>query len=215
MVIILNGTRHTLPSCYEELTATQYQRIVSEWDLTKEIADRDYLKLFNILAGTDFQSLHATEENEQTVWNAIRWIIEQPFKFSETIPKALEIDGKALTIPRKVGALSIGQNIHLRQLIDKSKYLEENIVMATAVYLQPLFDGAKFDYDRSVELGKKIGDMPAYLIRPIGFFLLNSAWKSGRMHGSSYRKTLRSLIGQLRRMWPIWLSGNGSPRLQT
>lgn len=213
--MIVNGHKKTIPSCYEEVSTRHYQQMVKEWIDDKPIAEKDYFKLFCILTDTNFKSFQASSVNEATIWNAIRWTVEQNFQFSDVFPKVLKIGDKLITLPKKVGALSIGQNIHLRQLLDKSKYVEENLSMATAIYLQPLIDNSKFDYDRAVEIEKEIAEMPAYLIRPVGFFLLTNALLSGRTRGINWLKTLNSHIRSIRRMLPTLPNGRGLFRMPT
>lgn len=202
-MIELNGERYVMPSCYEELKTKHYCRIHSEWDLDKPEEQRDYFKLFCILSDSDFKSFVPTNENEVTIWNAIAFVINQPFKFTEEIPKALEVGEKNLSIPRKIEMQSIGQNIILKQQINKVKSFEACIGIATAIYLQPEWSGTKFDFDKAMELKEIIDEMPAYLIYPIGFFLLKGAMsygkpsQNGTSHTTSSRilKTLNRLLG--------------------
>jgi len=207
MVIILNGERKEIPSCFEELTTKQWELIVPE--LAKPLVERDYFHIFNILSGTSFTDYHATAENEVTIWNAVRWIVEQPFVTNDEFPKVLEIEGKLITLPKRVEKLSIGQNIHLKQLLNDSKYVEENLSSAVAIYLQPIYDNKKFDYDRALELKAIVEQMPMYLIRPIGFFLLTSASVHGNKHMSNWRRILNSLTQRCARMLPRWLWSRG------
>lgn len=210
MAIKLNGKDYDCPVCYEELKTRHYQRMMSpEWEPDKPIVERDYFKLFCILTDSDFKSFHATSENEVTIWNAIKWVIETPFNPPNEIPKYLKLGDKIVTVPLNMKALSIGQNIHLRQVLDKSTYLEEGISMATAIYLQPEYDQQKFNYDKALELEKIIREMPIYLIRPIGFFLLMSAVKSGTNPMNFLKKIRHNLTGKLKRMSLIWLNGKG------
>lgn len=189
MVIRINGERKEVPSCFEEITTLQYEKIVKEWELDKPIEERDYFKLFNILTDSNFTAVESTPELEATIWNVIRWIVEQPFYFSEELPKVLKINEVIVDIPRDIRGLSIGQNIHLKQALSKSKYVEANLSEAVAIYLQPLYDKKKFNYDRAVELKKEIEQMPVYLIRPIGFFL----FKNVNQHGSGLTIFLKKM----------------------
>ncbi len=180
MVIELNGTKYEIPQCFEELKTRHYCRIYSEWDVDKEEADRDYFKLFCILTDTDFKSFVGTNENEAAIWNAIAWIINQTFKFSEELPKALKVGDRLIGIHKKVEYKSIGQNIILRQQIAKMPNLQSGISIATAIYLQPEWSDSKFDLDKAMELKEVIDEMPARLIYPIGFFLLRNALSYGK-----------------------------------
>lgn len=224
MVIKLNDTKYDCPVCWEEVKVRQHQRMISEWDATKQLADRDYFKLFTILTDSDFTKFHSTAVNEVTIWNAIRWVIEQPFNFSNETPKALEIGGKSILLPTKVADLSIGQNIHLRQAIEGGQALFDkdgkvvdysNYSLAVAIYLQPIIDGAKFDYDRALEIEKQILEMPAYKIRPIGFFIVTNVLKYGRMPVLNWLKTLANHIKTRKRMWLTSLSGNALHLMRT
>jgi len=219
MVISLNGERKEIPSCFEELTTKQYERIISEWGIEKPLVERDFFKLFQIFCDTDFTDFHATSENEVTIWNAVRWFVESEFQFSEELPKVLQVThngiSKTITIPKRIEALSIGQNIHLKQLLTKSKYLEEQLSASVAIYLQPLYDEKKFDYDRAMELKESIEQMPAYLIRPIGFFLLKSALPRGTNTVNRWQKMKNNLTERAVKMWPISQVFTGSTRLKT
>jgi hypothetical protein len=215
MVISLNGERKNIPSCFEEITTKQYERIISEWGIDKPLVERDFFKLFQIFTDTNFTDFHATAENEVTIWNAVRWFVESDFKFSEELPKVLKINECTVTIPKRIQALSIGQNIHLKQLLTKSKYLEEQLSAACAIYLQPLYDGKKFDYDRAMELKAVIEQMPAYLIRPIGFFLLKSALPHGATTQSKWQRMKNNLTERKERILLTWQGFTNSISLRT
>ena len=215
MVVKLNGTNYNCPVCHEERTIGEYQRVTEHWDQSRDVADRDYFKLFCLLTNTDYKSFHATSENEVTIWNAIKWFIEMPFPV-RGVPKALKVGDKILLIPKKIESLSIGANIHLRQIADKSNRLVNDkgevleytcYSMAVAIFLQPIYDERPFDFDRAQELEKLILDMPAYLIRPIGFFLLANASKSGASSAKHWRQFLNIL--NIRR-WKLWPKLRGS-----
>lgn len=174
----VNGKKIECPSCYEELTTGGYQRALF-WDDDKpDVADRDFFKLFSILTETDYAGITQTPENEVSIWNAVGWYVTQPFRFSTELPKALEINRKIVDVPKGVGHISIGQNIHLRRLIEKSKYVEENISMAVAIALQPEYDGKPFDIDRAKQLEKIVLDMPICLTYPVGFFFASECGKA-------------------------------------
>lgn len=207
MVIGINGHKKEIPDCFERLTARQWELLVPE--LAKEVENRDHFAIFNILAETSFKDFHATAENEVTIWNAIRWIYEQPISDGE-IPKVLQIGKRIVTISKRIQNLSIGQNIHLKQLIAGATYVEENICAAVAIYLQPLYDNDKFDYDKALELKGEIEKMPAWLIRPIGFFLLTSVSLHGRKQTSNWQRILNNLMQRCARMLPLWLRSQGS-----
>mgnify|MGYP001112293355 CR=1 FL=1 len=153
----VNGKKICCPACYEELKTGTFQRVFREWDPEEpDISKRDGFKLFSILSDSDFAGMERTLENEAAIWQATGWFITQPFRFSAELPKVLQIGEKRITVPKKVSLLTFGQNINLRQAITESKYMEENISMAVAICLQPLYDESKYDFDSEKELEKLI-----------------------------------------------------------
>jgi len=206
----LNGQPAECPGSYEEIKTRHYVRILKEWDQSVDIADRDYFHLFNILTDGKFTDFSRTVENEITFHNVISWVLTQDFKFSTILPKVLEYKGELVPIPLEIGELSIGQNIHLRRdYIDKSKILEENLSIATAIYLQPKIDNGQFSMKRAIEIAKDFDEMPAYLIYPIGFFLLRRALTFGMLPGKRSplpRINLRQTFVQMWRALPRFIS---------
>lgn len=204
VAVKLNGTRFDCPSSWMEITTGQYIKVVKEWDRDKDIADRDYFKLFNILTDGKFTGHQNTTENDITILSCVGWVITEDFMFDKKLPKVLDIAGKVIDIPKHPGELSIGQNIHLRRdFMDKSELLEENIAIATAIFLQPLIDGKKFHVERAKELAKDIEKMPAYLIYPIGFFLLKRVQSFGMPSVRIWSQIKTNLRQMLKRTWPL------------
>lgn len=200
----LNGVPYECPACWTELSAHKYIRMMKEWDQEKDLEDRDFFKLFNILTGSDFKKVAITDEIEAIIWSCVHWVIDERFEFSSTLPKVLQVGDKSIFIPADPGHLSIGQNIMVRQAIEGTKSLEENIAVAAAIYLQPLYDEGKFDADRAMELQEKILDMPVYLVYPVGFFLLNRALSYGKPRMNAASRMINSLITRLNRMRLGW-----------
>lgn len=191
--VILNGKSYQCATCKEELTIGQYQRILKEWHSSDpDILKRDNLNLFCILTKTDFKQLVITPENEQAIFECISWVLTEPFNYSKDLPKALQIGDQTLLIPNRIGGLSIGQNILLKQILDSCQYLEEGISMAVAIYLQPEYDTQerisalndhnprKFDYAKAKELEQVVSNMTATVVYPIGFFLLSRVLTGGQ-----------------------------------
>lgn len=168
------------PSCYAEMKVRHYIRILKEWEDGSDIADRDYYKLFDILTDGLYTGFDRTVENQVSLIDLIGWVITEPFEFGKDLPKVLNFKGKFIDIPRSPRELSIGQNIHLRRdYVEQSKKIEENIAIATAIYLQPIIDNSLFKMPRAIEICKEIEEMPINLIYPIGFFLLQRSLRFG------------------------------------
>lgn len=204
-----NGNKILVPGCYEELTTGRFQKAVT-WDSSPPPDKRDYLQLFCLLSGTDFKSSDLTTSQQVTLENTIRWYFEQPYEFSKELPKAIKFKGKILMLPRDLGDLGIGQNIFLHQRIVQTKFLEENIAVAAATIIQPLYDNAKFNSDRVKELEKEILEMPITVIYPIGFFLLSRLLPSGSGPWRVWLQILINLKQRLKRMWQGWRRSIGS-----
>lgn len=209
--IKLNGKKYLIPSSWKEVTTIQYIRIITEWASSAEdIADRDFFILINIFTGLNFKRFERTIDNEITLTSALEWVITEPFRFQDTLPKVLKIGNKSVSIPEDPRELSIGQNIHLRRdFIEKSKYLEENISIATAIYLQPIIDNSLFKINRAKEISKQLEDMPAYLIYPIGFFLLRRALGFGGKPAKFWpllKISLSTMFGRMLHGWRKFIS---------
>lgn len=213
MVTYLNGERYEHAHCWGVLKTKHYCRIYSEWQDPKiELEDRDYFKLFSILTDTDFKAFNSTAHNEVTIWNCVRWVVEQPTEYEIAIPRVLKINGKFVDIPERPELLSIGQNVQLSSRIAKMKDLNEGISVATAIFLQPLYDEEKFDIKKALKLKEVIDEMPAAVIWPIGFFLLSRAMKNGPHGSRSWSRIKDSLTFRLGKMLPGWLTLKGLSR---
>jgi hypothetical protein len=216
ITLTLNDKKIKSPACYEELGTGRFERVFKEWDMSNtDITKRDYFHLFNILSDTKFTSFSPTPENEVTIWNCIKWYIEQPYEFPVEIPKVLQIGDKVIDLPESIGELGIGQNIYLRQAIHKSKYIQENISLAVATYLQPIYDNAKFDSKRVKELQEVIKEMPIHLTYPVGFFLLTRAIESGWKPLRTWQQIRNNLKQSLKKTWREWRRFQGSPDSMT
>lgn len=176
--ILLNGNKIKIPSCWEEVTVSQYIKMITEWEPEKDIADRDYFELLNILTDKKYK-YERNSEMEVTLIDLVGWVVLQPFEFSKELPKVFKYEDKIVDVPRETRELSIGQNIHLRREMEKNKVLEASIPIAIGIYLQPLIDKTKFDIARAKEIAEVIKSKPIYLMHPIGFFLLRRVLKAG------------------------------------
>lgn len=202
----LNGGKYSCPSCWDEMKVRHYIRIIKEWEDGTDIADRDYFKLANILMDGKFTDFEKSADNQVTLINLVGWVITEPFEFNKSLPKVLRLKDKNISIPEDPRDLSIGQNIHLRRdYIEKSQKLEENIAIATAIYLQPIIDNSLFKMKRAEAIAKEIEDLPITLIYPIGFFLLNRAMKFGMPPEKTLLPIKTNLKKTLKKMLQGWL----------
>lgn len=198
--VLFNGKKQLVPNCWEEVTTKQYISIIKDWDTDKDIADRDYFKLLNILTDNKYK-YDQSVENQITLIDLVGWVIFQPAPFKEApLPKLIMFHGEPIDIPRNIKQLSIGQNIHLRREIEKLKLLDACIPIAMGIYLQPIIDKtSKFSLDRAREIAKEVEELPISLTYPIGFFLLTSAIQPGRTMPGIWQRVNSSLNRILKR----------------
>jgi len=208
MVVRINDEKINCPERWEQLTTDQYQKIVG-WDTDKELTDRDYFKLFNILSKREYPSFVDTPENQFTLLGIVEWVLYQPFPYLE-LHETIEIRDRTIAVPREIKLLSIGQNIHARQEIDKAVVLRNRETgklidcscysILVAIYLQPLVDGGDFDFKKAQVLEREIASMPIVEVRAIGFFLLNHVLMRGQSSIPTWRKILTNLIRKEKRL---------------
>lgn len=208
MILTINDKKHETVNCYEGLATHRFQRLHKEWGFDKPVAERDPFQLFCILNDLPFKKVEPTEENEAAVWSAIKWYFDTQFDLTtEEVPKVIQIDDKMIDLPENPALLSSGQNIALRQAIDGTTYLNENIAIALAIYLQPIYDNTnrepgkkkvRFEMKRARELEKKIEQLPITVTGPAGFFLLVNALPSGKNSARTWPQILFNLRRKLK-----------------
>ncbi len=202
---------------YAELTTRVYENVFAKWNMELPIEERDYVHLFKLLRSEEavLYNFESPVETEEKIWQLVRWFVESSPNYASEPPKVFTLGGKEIEVPKNVGALSAGQNIVLRQMMDKGKYINQFIGMAVAIYLQPLVDGTKFKKSRAVELyEQEIASRPASEIYPLGFFLLNRVNKNGLTQARSFRSLRVSHTARLRRTLLTWLGlidSSGTP----
>ena len=213
-MVTLNGVRHESPTRWSEMKTRHYQRLIKEWDQDKDIADRDYFKLFNILTDSKFGAFENTIENQVKIEHAFAWVVFEPFRFKDSPPQTLEISGRVADIPKSLKTVSIGANIKARQALDKASVLVDEkgnfkdcdcYSLLVAIYLQPdLLPTIKggFNWANAQLLEKGIAEMPIEVVRPIGFFLLKNVYKYGQRHERTWKQILINLANKIRRMLP-------------
>ncbi len=155
----------------------QFIKMASEWD------GSDLVQLFSILSGMEYKALRDTHDYvlEEQLLNATKFVYEEPMAFKEAkVPHWITINSRQVRIPAHIGGLSIGQSIHVRQALDKVKTWEELLAFVVAIYIQPIYDEADFDYHRAMELEQDILKLPITETYPLGFFLLKPLMKYGQ-----------------------------------
>jgi len=190
----INGQPTYCPTEFEELNGRIFQRIYSHWDLLKPVLERDHFKLFCILTDKPFDRMEHTPENEVAMEELTRWVLETEPQFK--IVESITIQGRTISIPRDIGALPVGQSLLLKAAIDRTKFLQENICFACAVYLQPLLDGSKPNLESIKKWESEFEKLPITDIFSVGFFLLSHATRSSQRSPSVWRQ-IKKLRGML------------------
>ena len=203
----LGREKYQAPGSWKEVTLKQYVRIKRDWEPDKDIADRDYFKLLKILINHPGDiKLEKTIESDLTLMSILGWVITEEERFSRELPKALKIGRHVHMVPQNPSDLSIGQNIHLRRAIEKAKIMEEVVAIAVAIYMQPIIDGGKkFDHARALEIAAELEDMPAWVVYPVGFFLLRRVARFGMRPVPRWHLMINNLGRKFGRMLPDWL----------
>jgi len=186
------GRKEITPATSWATTTTeQFQKMAIDWD------GEDLVKLFSIISGMEYKALANTHDFalEEQLLSATKFVYNEPMNFKDDqIPTHIDLNGKQVRIPKSVGDLSIGQNIHVRQAIEKAKCPEELISFVTAIYLQTLYDETQdFDYHRAMELEQDILKLPITQTYPIGIFFL----KKLTGYGGNILSRLNLLITRL------------------
>lgn len=189
------------PQAMREMTVEQFQNIVGKWDF------EDWIQVFSIITGLKATDIASSSDGsvEGALYEAIAFLLDKrEWEKLNTlpIPKTLELRPlwqkdcpllvDTVTIPRKLGGMTIGQKIQARKSIEDVKDIREGLSIVTAIYLQPLIDKGKFDMLRVIEIESVIAKMPLTRIYPIGFFLLRQLRITG-----NWRTKLWSLIRNL------------------
>lgn len=196
----INGKRIDLPSGWHEVDTETFQRI-------KSIEEPDIISLFSAVAGFDHQMVAQSDdiELELAMYQVTSFIVntngEEYFRKAEP-PHFFEIVGKKVAVERNLEAMTIEQNLVVRQRLIQLKFLEQAISFVIAVYLQPKIDG-KFDLNRAKEIEKDVLKMPIEDTFPIGFFLLNRLQTFGKNGVRLWLHHLTSWMSSNTR-WPKW-----------
>ena len=185
---LASGERLRVPNSWRTTTTDIFQKIIEQWEPDKPIKERSVLKLFNIMIGMDISPEEDDLDLEAAIWECTRYVYNEQIDFAKLpLPKYFNIGGVVIELPKDLGRLKIGQNIHVRQELQAVKDPNAAMSIVTAIYLQPIYDkvvyGLKeslFDFHRAKELEKIILQMPITDVYPVGFFFLMQLRTYGR-----------------------------------
>ncbi len=191
VVLRVNGNRVQCPTCWADVSTNTFLKIRKKWEPEKPIQERNRIKLFGLLTGTNYEKVSQSEDYglEAAIYEVTEFVYSEQIDFSALpIPDKLDISGVTVTIPKNVGSLTIGQNAIVRQSINQAQDEIATICTVSAIYLQPFYMAesvngklvkAAFEMERAKELEPLLLSMPIVQIYPIGFFFLKKLAESG------------------------------------
>lgn len=195
---VINGKNISCPSCYDDLTTKKFVEIITEWEPEKDIAERDFFKLFCMLSGTQYAGFENKPETELSIWNAVSWFLTSTP--SKEVPGVLKVQDNIVMLPEK-DSISIGQMISIRRKMQACTMMEEVLIMALATGLQPIIDG-EYNIAKAEALEEVIAEMPVSQTYGAGFFFLNHALSYGQHTTIALNQILNNLRQSLNRLWP-------------
>ncbi len=199
-VRLTTGQRIRVADSWATATTDTFQRIISLWQPELDIKERSTLKLFNIMVGLD---ISPEEEDDidlaAAIWECTRFVYEENMNLTKLpVPKFISISGVKIEIPKDLGRLKIGQNIHARQELAAVNDSNAAMSIIVAIYLQPLIDKSAFDFHRAKQIELQILQMPITQIYPIGFFLLNRLRNYGKGLLPNLSRMIRMIMQDVR-----------------
>lgn len=203
LVVVVNEERIKVPICWEEVTTEMYQRLIQ--------SDNTPLGLFCALINKEFDSIRktASDEVEESIYRCTNFILDDKPEFlSADIPEYIIYKHKSYKIPKKLQALTLEQNMHVKNRMHDGIAVESLIAFTIAIYLQPILDAAEFDFDRALELEKEIEHMPIDQTYSIGFFYLSKLQNFGRsgLLFYSLRKQISKILNRKLLRLPMFRS---------
>lgn len=204
----INGVSYQAKTSWDDVTMADFQRIYVQWkdELEKAPEDRDYFKLFCILNDFKFTDFIPTAAIQEAITVLVTWALVIP-NFGP-VPKTFSILGNTADIPTSFGMLSIGQNIVMKQLLDKATYNEELLTDAIAIGVQPLIDG-KYISKRVAEFKEDILKRKVSECYELGFFFVARAVRAGLEHNTNWSPILNSHFMKPVKTFLLWLESIG------
>lgn len=198
VVISVNKEKIKYPTCWPEVTTGQFQRF-------KGIEKPDLFSGFCAMVDINFTEIakKKQEDIEVALYQHTSFLFTTREYFRDLEPqKSLTINGRVCMIPLNLEALTIEQNMNIKQAMEGKKVLEELISYALAVFLQPIYDGGEYDPARVVALERDLVDLPIEQTFPIGFFYLS------KLNGYGASGLLKWLLRlRMKRNWMTKLLG--------
>jgi hypothetical protein len=181
----VNDYKLKIPIAWHEVSVELYQKL-------KSIDEPDIVKVFSVVTGLEsFEILESKkEELEVAMYTVSSFAFTEEYFRNDKMPSVIRILDKEVRIPQKLEAMTIEQNLLIRQKLIGLKFIEQGISYCTAVYLQPLIDGGKFNAERVPEIESAVLMMPIDEVFQVGFFLSNRLSNYGRSGAGHYQRVL-------------------------
>lgn len=155
------------PQYWHEVTTGMYESVFQKEEL-------DLIELFALFSGMPYKvvSEQRNIELEAAMLEAISFAKVQLKYDPDQVPSYLTLRGSDHTVPKNLGALTFGQNLHIREMLDKGVKPETLLSFVVAIYMHPIIDGTAFDKSKVEALQEEIKKLPITEVYHIGFFFL-------------------------------------------
>ncbi len=199
----INHKKHLCPDCWDDVTTGLFERLATDWQPELEKDQRDRVKLFAMLTGTEYETVRDSDGKlAKVIYDCTEFVYKTSPR--NVLTQTLKLGNKVVVIPHGVGELTAGQNIQVRQHVNRVGIDEACISYTIAAYIQPLYDAkvidglpikADFNHDRAIEIAKLIDKLPITQTYGIGSFFLTELG----VFGTSYLKSLKRKLVQIAR----------------
>lgn len=170
----INGKRYQLPTCWEDMTVSQFQ----ELKRMNEADEYEYIRFLSIVTGVPFETLFHTKSLD--VMDKIEpflAFIKTPLEKTKA-PKAITINGKECPVPTDLRDYTYGQKVHawnaIAKAIEEHKDPYADMAYIVAIYLQPLATGKNYSEAEAKKMAKEvIGELSLVPTYHIAAFFLN------------------------------------------
>ena len=189
----INEIKVSLPGGWGEITVDQFLKL-------KEVATNpDILTQLSILSNTDKQLWFDSDIETkyfETILEAIEWAATPPDIESFIMPPVYQLGEKILVIPKDLTLKTLGQKVTFEQMILSKSILVDDkpacdisvICEAVAIYLQPLYTGAKFDPEKLDEVVSLVRQTLFCDVYGIATFFLTQLFPSAKSNQSNSKE---------------------------
>lgn len=177
--LIVNDLKYRCPDCWADVSTRLFQRIITEWEPDKSLSENK-VKLFSILSGADFDTILDQDDpmTEALIYWCVNFVYVEDLKRIK-MPEDIFIGDRTVLIPKDVGDLTTGQNMHVRGAMESVPNSNAVMSRVVAIYMQRHYNAEmkgdelilpRYRSEQVDKIEAMILDLPITQIYPIGFF---------------------------------------------